>query len=78
MKIVARQKLGLTLLQPLARLSSMTFRTGAVAAAVITPERLAQSSQWYSRPPSSAVQQAAMSARARLCEGIICGPYCDR
>ena len=41
MKIVARQKLGLTLFQPLSRLSSMTFRTGAVAAAVITPERLA-------------------------------------
>jgi len=29
------------------------------------------------RPPSSFVQQAAMSARALFCEGIIRWPYCD-
>jgi hypothetical protein len=40
-EVVARQQLGLALFEPLLRLFSMTFRTGPVATAVETPERLA-------------------------------------
>ena len=40
-EIAAGQQLGLTLFEPDLRLFSMTFRTGPVATAVETPERLA-------------------------------------
>ena len=39
-KIVARQELGLTLLEPLTGLAAMAFGARPVAAAVVVPERL--------------------------------------
>src|SRR5271155_3306551 len=40
MKIVARQQLGLTLLEPLPGLAAMAFGARPVAATVVTPERV--------------------------------------
>ena len=77
-KIVARQQFGLTLFEPLFSPCSLGISGKPGCGSNENARTIPRSRRIdTSRPPSASVQQAAMSARALFCEGIITCPYCE-